>query len=779
LKISKEAKEKLKAEIVAEILTQLESKKVRLDSGEIDRIVSSVQSKIVIPRPERIDQDKLVVGLLEQIKTDDERKRIDFYRQEVFTHDLQEKFKKEVLDQIPKPKDGEPGPRGEPGPQGEKGADLVLTEKDKKEIAKLIDVAALTKDWQKALAKVIEAIKTGKLKAPNAGIDIKGLISEYNKFIGDADWQNGLPGDGTLGANLNWIKLNTTPSDVPDEEGIISWTPGERTASINTGLGTVIQSGQELVVPVCNNSGVDIANGDPTYVTGSLFGCPTVAIANASSHETLAGAVGLATTDIPNGGFGFVADFGAVRGFDTSYLAQQKPIYVASWTGTQKKLTDVRPTFPDYAIQIGQVTVQDAVNGTMALKIGQNANDTFVNFWNGTFRESINFTVASDGTTITGSLAPANGHENMTMVFSDGLTTLDTTPPKTITLNPGTDAVPSTNFVYIPQSTKVLTVSTSDWPTTEEHIKVANVILKSAATTQTDGALGNRNWNDHVQSTIDNQGHLSHITEKIRQGDAQWKSGVLASASGFPSNVYIATTVGVVYQLHRQSFSAQSMPTNKIEVVNNFTAAYTTTTNLNTQVEDANGVSLANRSFSFVIWGVQNKTGQPSRLMCNLPTNSYAKNAPDTAVSDPSNFSVYAIPSDFQGIGFLIARFTFVLEADGITWSLFDTQDLRGTTPSTAGGGGTSGSGTKFPDSTFRIQNSVDDTKEIDFDASGITTATTRTIIMPDRDVDLNNVPSSSIKSGSTQANAGAGAGEIWKTSGHATLPDNVILIGV
>ena len=35
------------------------------------------------------------------------------------------------------------------------------------------------------------------------------------------------------------------------------------------------------------------------------------------------------------------------------------------------------------------------------------------------------------------------------------------------------------------------------------------------------------------------------------------------------------------------------------------------------------------------------------------------------------------------------------------------------------------------------------------------------------------------IKSGATQVAAGAAAGELWKTASHATLPDNVILIGV
>lgn len=35
------------------------------------------------------------------------------------------------------------------------------------------------------------------------------------------------------------------------------------------------------------------------------------------------------------------------------------------------------------------------------------------------------------------------------------------------------------------------------------------------------------------------------------------------------------------------------------------------------------------------------------------------------------------------------------------------------------------------------------------------------------------------IKSGATQAGAGAATGEIWKTASHATLPDNVLMIGV
>ena len=49
-------------------------------------------------------------------------------------------------------------------------------------------------------------------------------------------------------------------------------------------------------------------------------------------------------------------------------------------------------------------------------------------------------------------------------------------------------------------------------------------------------------------------------------------------------------------------------------------------------------------------------------------------------------------------------------------------------------------------DSTTAIADNLDATKKIAFQASGITTATTRTITMPDADVDLANVPSSAEK---------------------------------
>ncbi len=51
--------------------------------------------------------------------------------------------------------------------------------------------------------------------------------------------------------------------------------------------------------------------------------------------------------------------------------------------------------------------------------------------------------------------------------------------------------------------------------------------------------------------------------------------------------------------------------------------------------------------------------------------------------------------------------------------------------------------------------------------------------IQHDKNINHVDVFMNSVKSGATQGGAGAANHEVWTTSGHATLPDNVLMIGV
>jgi hypothetical protein len=358
---------------------------------------------------------------------------------------------------------------------------------------------------------------------------------------------------------------------------------------------------------------------------------------------------------------------------------------------------------------IDHITVTDDTDGSVTLNFDTNTQSV-LGAYNGSFLETIDFTISESGGTVTGSLEKDGGGD-LIQRFSDGYSTLDCTPAKTIDLTGyvGSDAVPKEVFVYILQSAKTtIAASNSDWPATE-HIKIANLVLKSAATTGTDGgALANRNWNDHATGTND-QGHLLHMAERLRQNHAQWKSGVdltIKDSGGVElttgnsdTAIELVLAAGEIYQIHKQTWPAFDMYTNATDdahIVNQPTnegGAYETTVDLVTDVThyvdgtDAGVAIGVNKFFNLVIWGVQNRSGEVQSVMINLPTGQY--NTEANAISDSNGTSVFSIPSAFKGTGFLIARLTFKLIA-GAQWTYVAIEDLRGLAPGTSAGVGLS-----------------------------------------------------------------------------------------
>ncbi len=468
------------------------------------------------------------------------------------------------------------------------------------------------------------------------------------------------------------------------EEGEVTWNETDNTLNLKTGFGTTLQVGQEIHIKVYNNSGGPIAEGDAVYPTGSFNDFPTIGKAITSTHESTEIDFGMATSTMADGTYGMVTWFGKVRDLDTSSYILGDVIYISA--STAGELTKVKPSFPDYAIQIGIVFKVHATEGHIFVTGRNTPRETILDAWDGSIRESFDFTVSSDGITITGTLENSDNIRDLTLMFSDGFTMFDTTPAATLTLTAGTDINPQANYVYIDQATKTLQLNTGDWPTVE-HTRIAYLLLRSAATTQTNDAFINQNHKDHIKTVGDN-GHLLHITERLRQEAAKWHSGALGTCTvgGGGTTLDIDVASGKIFQLHRQDFPVSDTSSGEdLHIVNDSVTAFRDTTDLETQLTDSTGGSLSNSSFSFVLWGVQNETGEDSHLMINVPAGTYNRLAPDTAVSDANNYSVYDIPNAFRGVGFLIARFTFQLTAGNI-WTLYDTQDLRGFQPSNAAG---------------------------------------------------------------------------------------------
>ena len=344
-------------------------------------------------------------------------------------------------------------------------------------------------------------------------------------------------------------------------------------------------------------------------------------------------------------------------------------------------------------------------------------------------------TVASDGATITLSVEQSGGGD-LTVLFSTGIYTWDTTPADTVSLTAGTDTVPVLSYIYFLESTKTLTASTVGWPAAE-HAPIASVLCQSAASVQTDGVYKMHAWTDHISSSGGN-GHLAHLNKWIRSQHATYISGVAPTFSGTGTGtIGLATTSGVAQQLHEHAFPAFSDPAT-VYCVNDPDTAYREVTNIADLLKDSTGASLTNKTYGLVFWGCVSEDASDCKIYCNLPSGAFNLNQQDRVRQDANKYQDFSIPADFKGTGFLIYR--LVIENNGgTTWDL-DTggtgDDLRGQLPNTAAGS-TAATGTEFADSTFRVQDDGDLTKEIAFQASGITTATTRTITVPDVDVTL------------------------------------------
>jgi len=366
-------------------------------------------------------------------------------------------------------------------------------------------------------------------------------------------------------------------------------------------------------------------------------------------------------------------------------------------------------------------------------------------FWNGTFKEHFDALVTSDGSTITMSLEQSGGG-NLTLQFSDGNTLLDCTPACTIELTAGVTGSPQDNWVYILKSTKVLTKSTTGWPS-EEHIRVAYFYVQSAIDVQDHGVLINQNWNDSLKDG-NNTGHITHIGSWIRRSGARWFSGIDGAGSdgiidlqNGDTEMYLQTNSGVVSQMHLHNAAAKDTSVGDyVHVANHPTTPFVKIQDVGTVLVDSTGVSMSGKYYNLVFGMVANKGGEYQPLMMKLPSGSYS-NVND-AIDDVDGYTDLSMPRQFSkesSTGVLLYKVTVKHKTGVNTFTVHNEVDIREVSALTATGTGTGGTVTEFSDSQFKVFDNVDATKIIMWEASHITTGNTRTITAPDINLDLAN----------------------------------------
>ena len=165
--------------------------------------------------------------------------------------------------------------------------------------------------------------------------------------------------------------------DITTEEdavpGMLTWNTDESTLDIGLDDEVILQTGQEMVYYVKNQTGSTINNGQVVQFSGSLgnSGRLLIALARADTTSEAKYIMGVATEEIANGADGFVTAFGKIRGIDTdgsvcSETWDDGDILYLSAT-TAGCLTVTPPSEPSLRIPIAAV-VHAADNGTLFVR---------------------------------------------------------------------------------------------------------------------------------------------------------------------------------------------------------------------------------------------------------------------------------------------------------------------------------------------------------------------------------------------------------------------------
>lgn len=308
------------------------------------------------------------------------------------------------------------------------------------------------------------------------------------------------------------------------------------------------------------------------------------------------------------------------------------------------------------------------------------------NLLDGAIRETIDIDVVENAGAVELHLQ-ADGGGDLTCQFDSELYQLDCTPPAEVVLTAGSDAGPVLNYVFITEAAGVLTLaaSTAGFPSTP-HCPIAEVLSQSAASVAIDGATNVHDWTDHTHLSGEN-GHLTHVNTKIRSLPATHVSGTAGGDMVVSSpDAYLSSAAGVIEQLHEHTMPARDMQTgDPVFLVNDPTTAFKRILTLDDVTQDASGGAINNKWMNLILWGAVSAVQADCKLFINLSTGVY--NTEASAKADTNSTAVYSIPQAFNGVGFLIARYTVQAKTSG-AWVQSQKEDLRGSLPSTSPGGG-------------------------------------------------------------------------------------------
>ena len=179
---------------------------------------------------------------------------------------------------------------------------------------------------------------------------------------------------GEYGLETGFVNLDTTPTNIPTEQGAIYWDDSKSTAALIMN-GTLQHIGQDVFYYVKNSTGSSIPKGTAVRFNGTDGASGHLKIAPFLANGTYPSSyfMGVTAETIANGSFGQVMHFGELSGINTSGYTAGALLYASTTVAGGFQTT--APVAPNNIVLIA-AAVNSKSNGEIVVRpqIGSNIN---------------------------------------------------------------------------------------------------------------------------------------------------------------------------------------------------------------------------------------------------------------------------------------------------------------------------------------------------------------------------------------------------------------------
>jgi len=238
---------------------------------------------------------------------------------------------------------------------------LTATETNQQEVGTAPDANSLMATYDSMLASLAQDTQT----APDTASSIASLNDGVDN-LAQAFGVSPQPPLGTMASvqqdNTRFIGFSLFPSPpVVYSPGVLAWNNDDGALDVGLNGGATLKIGQQTLYYAKNTSGSSIPIGTPVMFTGVVgaSGKLTFGLAVADGSVPPEYMMGVTTQTVANNDFGYIANFGLVRGFNTTGTP-----YGETWTdgdllyfdpATPGTWTNIEPVAPNIHVPVAVV----------------------------------------------------------------------------------------------------------------------------------------------------------------------------------------------------------------------------------------------------------------------------------------------------------------------------------------------------------------------------------------------------------------------------------------